>query len=64
VAFGALVSIYVVGMTAWGYRSWVPLGALLGTLLVLALLAWGTRQPEEQLTLGGPPRGPHAEEAP
>lgn len=45
---GALVCVYVVGMTAWGYRSWVPVGVLLGTAVVLALLAWGTRQRKEQ----------------
>jgi cytochrome b6 len=48
IAVGAFVCIYVVGMTAWGYRSWVPLGILLGTGAVLGLLAWGTRQREEE----------------
>ena len=41
---GAVVCVYVVAMTAWGYRSWVPVGVLLGSGAVLALLAWGTRQ--------------------
>lgn len=46
---GALASVYVVGLTAWGYRSWVPIGVLLGTGAVLGLLAWGTRQrPEDE----------------
>ena len=41
---GVVVCLYVVGMTAWGYRSWVPVAVLLGSGAVLALLAWGTRQ--------------------
>ena len=41
---GAVVCAYVVAMTAWGYRSWVPVAVLLGSGAVLALLAWGTRQ--------------------
>ncbi len=45
---GAVLCTYVVGMTAWGYRSWVPVAVLLGTGAVLALLAWGTRQREEE----------------
>ena len=44
VGSGAVVCAYVVAMTAWGYRSWVPVGVLLGSGAVLALLAWGTRQ--------------------
>jgi cytochrome b6 len=44
VGAGAVVCAYVVAMTAWGYRSWVPVGVLLGSGAVLALLAWGTRQ--------------------
>jgi len=45
---GGLVCVYVVGMTAWGYRSWVPVAVLLGTGVVLGLLAWGTRRREEE----------------
>jgi cytochrome b6 len=45
---GAVASVYVVAMTAWGYRSWVPVAVLLGAGAVLALLAWGTRQRTEE----------------
>jgi quinol-cytochrome oxidoreductase complex cytochrome b subunit len=45
---GAVASAYVVGMTAWGYRSWVPVAVLLGTGTMLALLAWGTRPRGEE----------------
>jgi cytochrome b6 len=48
IGIGVVVCVYVVGMTAWGYRSWVPLAILLGTGVVLGLLAWGTRQREEE----------------
>lgn len=48
IGIGAVVCVYVVGMTAWGYRSWVPLGILVGTGVVLGLLALGTRQREEE----------------
>jgi cytochrome b6 len=49
-ALGAAACVYVVAMTAWGYRSWVPVAVLLGSGATLALLAWGTRPREE----GGP----------
>jgi cytochrome b6 len=35
---GAVALAYVVGMTAWGYRSWTPGYAVLGSLAVLAVL--------------------------
>ena len=38
--FAALA--YMVGMTAWGYRSWTPVYAVVGTVAVLAVLALGT----------------------
>jgi cytochrome b6 len=34
---------WVVGMTAWGYRSWAPVWAVAGTLGVLFVLGVGTR---------------------
>lgn len=46
---GALACVYVVGLTAWGYRSWVPVAVLLGSGVVLALLAWGTRPRREEM---------------
>jgi cytochrome b6 len=44
---GAVACVYLVGMTAWGYRSWVPVGVMLGSVAMLALLAWGTRHRAE-----------------
>ena len=41
---GAVVLAYVVGMTAWGYRSLVPIYAVLLVGLVTGLLGLGTRQ--------------------
>ena len=40
---GAIAVAYIVGMTAWGYRSWTPVYAVVGTLAVLAVLGAGTR---------------------
>ena len=40
---GAAAVAYMVGMTAWGYRSWTPVYAVAGTLAVLAVLGAGTR---------------------
>jgi cytochrome b6 len=35
---------YALGMTAWGYRSLVPVYALAASLLLLAVLGWVTRR--------------------
>jgi cytochrome b6 len=40
---GAAVVAYMVGMTAWGYRSWTPVYAVVATLAVLVVLGVGTR---------------------
>ncbi len=40
---GAAAVAYAVGMTAWGYRSWAPVYAVVGTLAVLVVLGAGTR---------------------
>jgi cytochrome b6 len=40
---GVAALAYMVGMTAWGYRSWAPVHAVLGTVAVLALLGLGTQ---------------------
>ncbi len=42
---GVLALVYMVGMTAWGYRSWVPVYAVVGVGVVVAVLAAGTRKP-------------------
>ena len=39
---GVAALAYMVGMTAWGYRSWTPVYAVVGTVAVLAVLALGT----------------------
>jgi cytochrome b6 len=41
---GVAAVVYIVGMTAWGYRSWVPIYAVLGTALVMGILSLGTRR--------------------
>jgi len=41
---GWISLLYMVGMTAWGYRSWVPVCVVLATALVIAILALGTRR--------------------
>jgi cytochrome b6 len=40
-AIGVLGLAYVVGMTTWGYRSWVPVAVVLGTGLVVVVLGRG-----------------------
>jgi cytochrome b6 len=40
---GVAAVAYVVGMTAWAYRSWTPVYAVVGMLAVLAVLGAGTR---------------------
>lgn len=42
---GALALTYVVAMTAWGYRSWVPLLAVGGAAAGVVLLGLATRPP-------------------
>ncbi len=41
---GVAALVYMVGMTAWGYRSLVPIYAVLATALVVGLLGLGTRR--------------------
>ncbi len=41
---GALALIYMVGMTAWGYRSLAPVWAMLASALIIVILGIGTRQ--------------------
>ncbi|MEW6071270.1 MAG: cytochrome bc complex cytochrome b subunit [Planctomycetota bacterium] len=40
---GIATTVFVVGMTAWGYASAVPIVIVLGTVAVLVLLGWITR---------------------
>ena len=34
---------YIVGMTAWGYHSWVPVYVILATVVLVFVLGLGTR---------------------
>lgn len=43
---GVAAVIYMVALTAWGYHSWVPVWIVLGTGVLLALLALATRRAE------------------
>ena len=43
---GVAAVIYMVVLTAWGYHSWVPVWIVLGTVVLLALLALATRRAE------------------
>jgi cytochrome b6 len=40
---GVVMAVYVVGMTAWGYRSWVPVWIVLASVLLVYLLGLGTQ---------------------
>lgn len=42
---GAIAVIYMVVMTAWGYRSTVPILIVAGTIALTAAFAWITRPP-------------------
>jgi cytochrome b6 len=41
---GVIALVYMVGMTAWGYRSLAPVYAVLATALVVVILGLGTRR--------------------
>jgi quinol-cytochrome oxidoreductase complex cytochrome b subunit len=45
---GVVVAAYIVGMTAWGYRSWVPVYAVLVTGAGVAIFAWLIRHRENE----------------
>jgi len=44
-AVGVIALIYMVGMTAWGYRSWTPVLVMAGMALLMLVLGWATRHP-------------------
>ena len=44
-AVGLVALLYIVGMTAWGYRSWVPFGVVLATATLVAILGWAVSEP-------------------
>lgn len=49
-AIGVAALVYMVGLTAWGYRSLVPIYVVLATFALIAILGLGTRHggPQEE----------------
>ena len=41
---GVLALVYIVGLSAWGYRSLVPVYLVLGTAVLVILVSLGTRR--------------------
>jgi cytochrome b6 len=41
---GIVAVTYMVGMTAWGYRSWAPILVVLATVALVYILRWGTQR--------------------
>jgi len=44
-AAGVIAVVYMVGMTAWGYRSTTPILLVGGSIVLMAAFAWITRSP-------------------
>ena len=42
---GVIAVVYIVGMTAWGYRSTIPIIIVGGTIMLTAAFGWITRPP-------------------
>ncbi len=42
---GVIAIVYIVGMTAWGYRSTIPILIVGGTIVLTAAFGWITRPP-------------------
>jgi len=40
---GVVFLIYAVGMTAWGYRSWLPVAVVVGAIVLIRVLGYATR---------------------
>jgi cytochrome b6 len=47
-AIGVAALLYIVGLTAWGYRSLTPVWVVLATAAVIAVLGLGTAHPEKR----------------
>jgi quinol-cytochrome oxidoreductase complex cytochrome b subunit len=43
-AIGVAALVYIVGLTAWGYRSLVPIYVVLATFALVAVLGLATRR--------------------
>jgi quinol-cytochrome oxidoreductase complex cytochrome b subunit len=52
---GVLALVYMVGLTAWGYRSLMPIWLILATAVVVVLVSLGTRRPRTARPEGGEP---------
>jgi cytochrome b6 len=48
-AVGLFAAVFIVGMTAWGYHSPVPLYVVLLTVVLMAVLSWGTARREKEV---------------
>jgi len=44
---GVIGVVYIVGMTAWGYRSTIPILIVAATILLTAVFGWITRPPRK-----------------
>jgi quinol-cytochrome oxidoreductase complex cytochrome b subunit len=44
---GVIGVVYIVGMTAWGYRSTIPILIVGGTILLTVVFGWITRPPAQ-----------------
>ena len=58
-----LALVYMVGLTAWGYRSLLPLWIVLGTALLTAVLGITTVKKEPEVPEGDAGEGPEGEVA-
>jgi len=48
-AAGLVAIVFIVTMTAWGYHSPVPLYVVLLTIVLMAVLSWGTARGEKEV---------------
>lgn len=54
---GVVALALIIGMTCWGYESLLPLWIVVGTALLLAIMAFVTRPSEDPPDEGGTPGG-------
>ncbi|MCP4203184.1 MAG: cytochrome bc complex cytochrome b subunit [bacterium] len=45
---GVVAVTYMVGMTAWGYRSWAPILVVAATVALVYVLRWGTQRAKRE----------------
>jgi quinol-cytochrome oxidoreductase complex cytochrome b subunit len=46
-AVGVVAVVYMLALTAWGYRSFVPIYVVLGAGVVVWLFAWAIEQHDD-----------------